>query len=331
RSEASVQPAAPSEPPAPARDSAAGQDPKPPPEAPEPDPSRPAADSCASVDEAGECELPSSSCTVLGTDSADWLQGTDGSDVICGLGGDDRLEGRGGDDVLAGGDGDDLLEGGDGDDRLEGGDGDDSLTGGDGDDSLTGGDGRDCFVGGPGRDRALDLRPESEPSNAEDPPMQGTARGCYDEPRRGRPGRLGSGYDEPRGVIQEQEGSGGGSPAGVAGTGALVAVVSTVDTRPAFPVDVLPQADATDGTVTLKLFCTSGDEEGELVIKDRRNRRLGEGRFRCAGTSREVPIELTRRARQVLERVGRIRARVRVTIGSTSAVYRVRIVRESDG
>jgi hypothetical protein len=301
RSEASVQPVAAPAPAAPAAVSAESQDDQPP-SPPEPEPPAPSGDPCASVDAQGECELPSSSCTRLGTDSADWLQGTDGDDVLCGLGGPDRLVGLDGDDVLVGGDGDDVLVGGDGDDR------------------LTGGDGRDCFVGGPGRDRASDLRTPSEPASVEDPTTPDRARVLPD-------GSCG---------VQETKdyGAPGDSPpaaAGPAGAGAAFARASSADGPAGFPVEVLEGATAADGVVTLTLLCTAGDEAGDLVITDRRDRRLGKGPFRCDGTGAEVRIELTTRARRALRRPRRITARVRVTIGTAHTVYPLRIVRESDG
>jgi hypothetical protein len=293
RSEASVQPVAGHTPAVPVAASADSQGDEPPsPPEPEPAPPAPSYEPCASVHEERGCEVPASYCTILGTDSGDWLKGTTGNDVVCGLGGDDRLVGRDGDDV---------------------------LVGGDGDDQLTGGDGSDCFVGGPGSDRAEDGT-QSEEAAVEEPPGLDDRFGVVPDGSC-RP------FDESLGAIGEIEGA---STAGPGGVGAVAAAAGTIDTRAELPVKVLSAIPA-GRAVTLRLRCDSGDEAGTVLLSDRRNRRLGAGRFRCDGRFPTVRIKLTRRGRQVLARADRITARVRVEGDSTHAEYRVPIIRESDG
>ncbi|MEN8041409.1 MAG: Ig-like domain-containing protein [Actinomycetota bacterium] len=94
-------------------------------------------------------------CTILGTDSADFLAGTSGDDVICGFGGNDIIFGGGGSDIIFGGSGNDLILGGYGDDELFGEEGNDVIFGGQGNDHLVGGPGWDLLVGGRGEDTIL--------------------------------------------------------------------------------------------------------------------------------------------------------------------------------
>ena len=92
------------------------------------------------------------SCTITGTEGADYLTGTNGNDIICGLGGDDVIVASGGNDLVIGGAGVDDIDGGLGNDRLFGGFGDDILKGGPGDDYLWGGAGYDRLNGAQGHD-----------------------------------------------------------------------------------------------------------------------------------------------------------------------------------
>lgn len=70
--------------------------------------------------------------TLVGTNTADFIDGGDGNDTISGLDGKDKLDGGTGDDFLRGGLGDDLLIGGFGNDRIIGGGGKDTIIAGQG-------------------------------------------------------------------------------------------------------------------------------------------------------------------------------------------------------
>ena len=72
--------------------------------------------------------IKGTSCTKVGTPSAETLNGTSGNDVLCGLGGIDTINGRGGKDILYGGTNADILDGGGGADVFFGGIGDDLAT-----------------------------------------------------------------------------------------------------------------------------------------------------------------------------------------------------------
>ncbi|MBY6142366.1 calcium-binding protein [Leisingera daeponensis] len=99
--------------------------------------------------------------SITGTRSNDFLAGAWGRDVIAGYGGNDEVLGKGGSDKLFGGRGSDTIFGGNGDDKilggietdkLFGGHGIDTLYGGRGDDKLYGGDDTDMLFGGLGSD-----------------------------------------------------------------------------------------------------------------------------------------------------------------------------------
>ena len=92
--------------------------------------------------------LTTATCTIVGTNSNNYIQGTSGDDVICGLDGNDWINGRGGADIIFGGRGHDTIRGGSGPDVLYGGRGNDVLLGQDGDDTLNGGLGWDLLSGG---------------------------------------------------------------------------------------------------------------------------------------------------------------------------------------
>lgn len=96
--------------------------------------------------------LTTATCTIVGTNSNNFIYGTSGSDVICGLGGNDWINGRGGADLIFGGVGNDVIRGGWGADIIFGGRGNDTLLGQDGNDTLIGGRDHDLLIGGSGRD-----------------------------------------------------------------------------------------------------------------------------------------------------------------------------------
>lgn len=110
----------------------------------------------------GGGEVPTSQCTIMGTQGRDRIRGTAGNDVICALGGRDKISSGRGRDLIDAGKGGDVAKGGKGRDLILGLAGKDRLRGNKGGDRIGDGRGRGIVNGGRGADviSARDRRPD---------------------------------------------------------------------------------------------------------------------------------------------------------------------------
>jgi RTX calcium-binding nonapeptide repeat (4 copies) len=283
------------------------QAPQPPPEVPGPGPPS----GCATPVEPSvgdECRVPSSVCSVFGTDGDDFLMGTPLDDILCGFGGNDQLDG---------------------------GDGGDVLFGGDGDDVLLGGEGADCMVGGPGTDSA-DTTPgevaEVEQS-ADNEPTGGVqfdaAGNCIAGVKPDSPGPQDV-YGEAQGQVQgvapaRPQFTGLGRPGiAPAGSAALAGIVSGAASSRASLRLPRGAGAVRRGIVRLRVTC-SAFAPGELVLLAG-SRRIAHRRFACRPPGRTVRIRLNAAGRRLLTRDDRVRVRMLVLAGGRTVSRRVLLV-----
>jgi len=260
-----------------------------------------------------ECRVPSSVCSVFGTDGDDVRMGTPFADILCGFGGNDRLDGGEGDDVLLGGDGDDV---------------------------LLGGEGTDCMVGGPGTDSA-DTTPgefaEVEQSADNEPTgdVQFDAAGnCIAGVKPDSPGAQGQSGHEQYGFAQGQVQGGieptrpqlpGLAPEGSAPVAGIVSVAAS-GSRSGLADLRLPRGARAvrRGIVRLRVSC-SAFAPGELVLLAG-SRRIAYRRFACRPPGRTVRVRLNDAGRRFLTRDDRVRVRMLVLAGGRTVSRRVLLV-----
>jgi hypothetical protein len=274
------------------------------PNAPAPTPPSP----CAREDPhaPGQCEVPSTACTVFGTDGDDLLIGTPFHDVVCGFGGDDQFEG---------------------------GDGNDTLLGGTGDDVMIGGEGVDCMLGGPGVNSA-DAGLVSEARSADSEPLEIdlNAQGdCirFASPtapvtRRTPPNVVGYPTPTPPPRVTSAR-SVVGLPAAVA-TPAPVASAATANQAFVGSLIALSGGRLTvrDGAVRVRVRC-SAPVSAELVIVASA-RRIAHKRFTCNTSRTGVRVRLTKAGRTLVARDDRVDARVLILAAGRTTARRVRLV-----
>lgn len=258
------------------------------------------------------------------------LQGGDGNDTLVGNGGQNWIDGWQGDDVIAGGGDGDVLLGDDGADRIFGGnapegtapvvdpdapDAGDDIAGGLGDDMLVGGAGQDRFAGDEGAD-AIDAR---EPGDG--PEVAGESVACG----TGVDAAQLDGNDLPTDCEVMQRSGRPGDP----GSGDPFTADPFPGSTPGDPPVVPPPPDQTvvldephvfvkRGAIAFRLRCVAHSASrcrGRAGADAGRTRTLARRSFSLSTRRRTtVRVKLTRSARRLIRRRGKVRALATVTV-----------------
>jgi RTX calcium-binding nonapeptide repeat (4 copies) len=232
--------------------------------------------------------VPSSVCSVFGTDGDDLLVGSPLNDVLCGFGGEDQIEG------------------GDGDDVLYGGDGDDALIGGEGTDCMIGQEGVDSADTTPGEAAEVERSADNEPSgitvDAEGRCIAAVKSPSI-SPRPTDPDSVGRPETLP--------GSFSASGAPEEPTAEASATTSAAAAPESAGVSLSVEGGSLTvrrGRVSLDVSC-SASTRGELVLLAG-SRRIGHRRFVCQAPETTVRVRLNAAGRRLTAADDRVRARV---------------------
>jgi Ca2+-binding RTX toxin-like protein len=272
--------------------------------------------------------------TITGNDAVNILSGGPGNDTLDGGGADDQIFGGDGNDTLAGGAGNDTLSGDAGDDNLQGGDGADGLNGGDGNDQLDGGAAADILTGGPGDDTAV----YSARTKAVDVTLDGADNdGEASEKDQIRvtveSTKTGAGDDSinVRDGIKGEVSCGRGRDVVTADAVDTVANDCEVKNVPALATCSVRSGSVTmskTGVIRIRVTCPSAGK-GKLTLqtsgaykakKTRKKLKLGSKSFSVkAGKATTVKVKLSKKARRLVKKNKRLRARATLTVKGAKA------------
>jgi hypothetical protein len=215
--------------------------------------------------------------------------------------------------VVASGSGDDVkgspaanrIDAGAGDDTVDGGDGDDAIAGGDGVDRLAGGAGRDAIVPGAGTDE-VEAGTGDDTIDVADGEVDKVTCGIgIDAVTADAADILFTDCELVTRVAPSGGETGGGTPP--------VPETPPADPPRAEPAAVLALRGSTlrvdrRGRGRIPASCSGAACRGTLVLRTRRRTIARATYDLAAGGTGRVPFRLTRRARRLLERTGRLKA-----------------------
>jgi Ca2+-binding RTX toxin-like protein len=272
---------------------------------------------------------------IAGNDAVNILSGGPGDDALAGRGGPDQIFGGDGNDTATGDAGNDTIAGEGGDDNLQGGTESDDLIGGDGNDQLDGGPANDILNGGAGNDTAAYASRTKDVKVTLDGADNDGEANERDQVRLSTEStRTGAGNDSIniRDGIAGNAACGGGNDAVIADAEDTVAgdceqvSISSI----ACSVKSGSLKMSRKGVVGVRVTCPRAGK-GTLVLqtagayratkkkKSRKKLRLGKKSFSAkAGKATTVKLKLSKKARRIVQRNKRLRARATLSLKPAS-------------